>query len=116
MSRLFYITFIGNFNQGNVPAAAVSNKTAPDPTTMKTTTRQALIPRPVSNINGGNQPATNKQFGKVERATSPVDERIINEFYTDHPRDVHQYQLEGRQYVVYEGIYLMNIDTYRKGK
>ena len=57
-----------------------------------------------------------KRQEQIERATSPVDERILNEFYTDKPKDVHQYSLEGRQYVVYEGAHLTDIDTYRKGK
>ncbi len=57
-----------------------------------------------------------KRHEQIERATSPVDERILNEFYTDKPKDVHQYSLEGRQYVVYEGAQLTDIDSYRKGK
>lgn len=56
-----------------------------------------------------------KKHEHVDRATSPVDERILNEFYADLPKDVHQYRLEGRQYVVYEGANLTDIDTYRKG-
>ncbi len=57
-----------------------------------------------------------KKHELIERATSPVDERILNEFYADRPKDVHQYHLEGRQYVVYEGANLTDIETYRKGK
>jgi hypothetical protein len=57
-----------------------------------------------------------KKREHVERATSPVDERILNEFYADRPKDVHQYSLEGRQYVVYEKPKLTDIETYRKGK
>jgi hypothetical protein len=57
-----------------------------------------------------------KKHEQVHRATSPVDERILNEFYADAPKDVHQYKLEGRQYVVYEGPNLTDIESYRKGK
>jgi hypothetical protein len=56
-----------------------------------------------------------KKTEQIERATSPVDERILNEFYADKPKDVHQYSLEGRQYVVYEGATLTDINTYRTG-
>ncbi|CAF3328696.1 unnamed protein product [Rotaria socialis] len=83
--------------------AAASNKTSPNnPNTV--TGRQTLVPRPI----------TANRSDRVDRTTSPVDERILNEFYTDHPKDVHQYNLEGRQYVVYEGIKSINIDAYRK--
>jgi hypothetical protein len=53
---------------------------------------------------------------QIERATSPVDERILNEFYSDHPRDMHKYHLEGRQYVVYEGKTFNDVDAFRNGK
>lgn len=56
------------------------------------------------------------QYGRVERATSPVDQRIINEFYSDQPKNMHQYQLEGRQYVVYEGNNFSDVEPYRRGK
>ncbi|CAF1939408.1 unnamed protein product [Rotaria magnacalcarata] len=55
-----------------------------------------------------------KQHDRIERATSPVDERILNEFYADRPKDVHQYSLEGRQYFVYEGTNLTDIESYRR--
>ena len=60
-------------------------------------------------VGGGN-------YDKIERATSPVDQRIINEFYSDQPRDKHEYQLNGRQYVVYEGNGYNDITPFRKGK
>lgn len=66
--------------------------------------------------NGGNQRTERKKPDRVERATSPVDARIIKEFYSDAPRDMHKYHLEGRQYVVYEGKNFTDIDPYRKGK
>ncbi|CAF1634747.1 unnamed protein product, partial [Didymodactylos carnosus] len=49
-----------------------------------------------------------------ERATSPVDERILKEFYNDKPKDTHMYALDGRQYVVYEKN-ITDIDVYRRG-
>lgn len=52
---------------------------------------------------------------RIERSTSPVDPRIINEFYSDQPRSMHQYQLEGRQYVVYEGNNFSDVEPYRQG-
>ncbi len=75
-----------------------------------------MVPGRSQNNNGENQRFGTKQHDRVERATSPVDERILNEFYSDLPRDLHQYQLEGRQYVVYEGKNFSDIDPYRKGK
>jgi hypothetical protein len=69
----------------------------------------ATVPRRAQNNNGLN-------YDKVERATSPVDQRIINEFYSDQPKDMHQYQLNGRQYVVYEGNNFGDLVPYRKGK
>ncbi|CAF4781763.1 unnamed protein product, partial [Rotaria socialis] len=58
--------------------------------------------------------ALSKQHDRIERATSPVDERILNEFYADQPKDVHQYSLEGREYFVYEGTNLSDIESYRR--
>ncbi|CAM2717175.1 unnamed protein product [Rotaria socialis] len=58
--------------------------------------------------------ALSKQHDRIERATSPVDERILNEFYADRPKDVHQYSLEGREYFVYEGTNLSDIESYRR--
>ncbi|CAF1609233.1 unnamed protein product [Adineta ricciae] len=55
-----------------------------------------------------------KKVEHTDRATSPVDDRILQEFYSDRPKDVHQYSLEGRQYVVFEGATFTDIDTYRK--
>ena len=57
---------------------------------------------------------TLKKPEKVERATSPVDYRILAEFYSDKPQDIHSYQLDGRQYLVYEG-QIQDIDACRKG-
>ncbi|CAF2381608.1 unnamed protein product [Rotaria sp. Silwood2] len=55
-----------------------------------------------------------KKHEQIERATSPVDERILEEFYTDRPKDIHQYSLEGKNYVVYERTGLTDLDSYRK--
>ncbi|CAF0863672.1 unnamed protein product [Rotaria sordida] len=35
-----------------------------------------------------------KKPEQIERATSPVDERILQEFYADRPNDMHHYNLE----------------------
>ena len=52
----------------------------------------------------------------IERATSPIDERILEEFYNDQPKDMHAYNLEGRRYIVYEGKqHAEDIESYRKG-
>jgi len=85
-------------------------------------TPQIIVPPRQSHTNNQqnnhrpNPVVSAKKHEVVERATSPVDERILNEFYADRPKDVHQYHLEGRQYVVYEGANLTDIETYRKGK
>ncbi|UJR10482.1 hypothetical protein I4U23_014686 [Adineta vaga] len=55
-----------------------------------------------------------RKHEQIDRATSPVDERILEEFYSDRPRDMHQYHLEGRQYVVYEGKTFSDIEPLRK--
>lgn len=86
-------------NPNNIPLAAPQVIVPPRPIT-------TTAPHPVASV---------KKAPHVDRATSPVDERILNEFYADPPKDIHQYRLEGRQYVVYEGANLTDIDTYRKG-
>ena len=53
---------------------------------------------------------------RIERSTSPVDNRVLNQFYADQPKDVHLYQLDGRQYRVYEGQTLTELDQLREGK
>jgi hypothetical protein len=63
-----------------------------------------------------NSTAAVKKPETVARSTSPVDERILQEFYADQPKDMHSYSLEGRQYVVYEGKSLTDAETHRKGK
>lgn len=60
-------------------------------------------------------PLRPKSVDVVERSTSPVDYRILAEFYSDLPQDVHSYSLDGRQYRVYEG-HFHDIESYRKGK
>ncbi|CAF0827712.1 unnamed protein product [Rotaria sp. Silwood1] len=103
---------IGNAGQDRVHVVA---STKPNPnTSLPLTTKQTLIPRQSPNINGISSSIPTKKYDKVERATSPVDQRILNEFYADRPKDVHHYHLEGRQYVVYEGVHLTDVDTYRK--
>ncbi|CAF3773598.1 unnamed protein product [Adineta steineri] len=84
-----------------------------------TTTHPNLGVRPSnSNVQTNNHrpspAAPVKKVEQVERATSPVDDRILQEFYSDRPKDVHQYNLEGRQYVVYEATSFTDIDTYRR--
>jgi hypothetical protein len=86
---------------------------------MPMTTPQPIVhPRPSAPPNNHRPTlvASVKKHEQINRATSPVDERILNEFYGDPPKDVHQYRLEGRQYVVYEGANLTDIESYRKGK
>ena len=56
-----------------------------------------------------------KKTEQIERATSPVDQRILNEFYADQPKDMHSYNLDGRQYVVYEVKSFTDIETHQKG-
>ena len=51
----------------------------------------------------------------MDRSTSPVDARILDEFYTDLPRDMHSYDLDGRRYVVYEGKTFGDINVFRRG-
>lgn len=89
----------------------------------------APIPTPVPKIAPTQLSQTNMQVNQqrpssivalkkqevIERATSPVDERILKEFYTDPPKNMHQYSLEGKQYFVYEGVNLSDIESYRKG-
>ena len=62
-----------------------------------------------------NPTAPPKKTDQIERATSPVDQRILNEFYTDQPKDMHSYSLDGRQYVVYEVKNFTDIETHQKG-
>jgi hypothetical protein len=81
------------------------------------TATQTLVSRPAhTNNNGVNSKVATKKGEQIERATSPVDERILTEFYADQPRDMHKYTLEGRQYVVFEGKSLTDIEIYRRGK
>ncbi|CAF0722082.1 unnamed protein product [Rotaria sordida] len=54
-----------------------------------------------------------KKPEQIERATSPVDERILQEFYADRPNDMHHYNLEGKNYIVYEKTNQTNVESYR---
>lgn len=63
-----------------------------------------------------NSTVTVQKPEQIARSTSPVDERILQEFYADQPKNMHSYNLEGRQYVVYEGKSLTDVETHRKGK
>ncbi|CAF3642164.1 unnamed protein product [Adineta steineri] len=76
---------------------------------------QQVAPRrsQFNNNNGNARGMTTKQ-PQMDRGTSPVDERVLEEFYHDRPKDLHQYELDGRQYVVYEGHKFSDIDVYRK--
>jgi hypothetical protein len=51
----------------------------------------------------------------MDRSTSPVDRRILDEFYTDAPRDMHSYDLDGRRYLVYEGKTFGDVNIFRRG-
>ncbi|CAF0876042.1 unnamed protein product [Rotaria sp. Silwood1] len=81
---------------------------------------QPIVPHPQSqnHFQANNHRPTSvipiKKHEQIERATSPVDERILQEFYADLPKDIHQYSLEGKNYVVYEGTNLTDIESYRK--
>ncbi len=111
------ICILENTGHDRVHAARPANSN-----TIPLTTPQVIVPsRQPSHAGPSNnhRPTTMLPVRKhepIDRATSPVDERIINEFYADHPKDVHQYSLEGRQYVVYEGNNLSDIESYRRGK
>jgi len=87
--------------------------------------RQAVAPAhpppaPVAPVSTANHRPTPvqpiKKVDCIHRSTSPVDERVLQEFYADQPKDIHQYSLEGRKYVVYEGANLTDVETYKKGK
>lgn len=105
-------SFLGHVGQDRVHATQSNN---PNNTVLIVPT-QSGAPRRSQNANGGNQKGETRRNDKVERATSPVDERILNEFYADRSKEMHQYHLEGRQYVVYEGKIFGDIDPFRKGK
>jgi len=108
------IFFLEQANPDRVHAVRPSDP-GPDNAVPLVTT-QAMAPRRSQQINGGNQKVDGKRYDQIERATSPVDERILKEFYADRPKDMHKYQLEGRQYVVYEGKTYSDLDTHRNGK
>ena len=69
-----------------------------------------------SNTHRVNSTHVVKKPEQIARSTSPVDERILQEFYADQPKNMHSFNLEGRQYVVYEGKSLTDVETHRKGK
>jgi hypothetical protein len=102
-----WIVYLGYTGQDRIHATRPSRPNATAPLVGE----QATGPQRSQNngVGGGN-------YDKIERATSPVDQRIINEFYSDQPKDMHQYQLNGRQYVVYEGNSYGDIAPYRNGK
>ncbi len=103
---------LGYAGQDRVHAIRASNPNASIPLVVG----QAIVPRRSLNNNGVNQRVAGGNYNKTERATSPVDQRILDEFYSDQPKDMHQYQLNGRQYVVYEGNSFGDVNPYRKGK
>ena len=51
----------------------------------------------------------------MDRGTSPVDRRILDEFYSDMPQDMHSYDLDGRRYLVYEGKTFGDINIFKRG-
>jgi hypothetical protein len=107
-------SILGHAGQDRIHVAGSNN---PNPNnTVPLVPTQIAVPRQSQNINGGNQRMETKRHDQIERATSPVDERILNEFYSDRPKDMHQYRLEGRRYVVYEGKTFADIEPHRKGK
>lgn len=79
------------------------------------TTAQIGLSQPARRNNGVDTVGSGKRFDQIERATSPVDARILDEFYLDRPSDMHTYQLDGRQYYVYEGKTLTELDNHRSG-
>jgi len=107
-------SILGDAGQDRMHVAGSNN---PNPNnTVPLVPTQIAVPRQSQNINRGNQKMEAKRHDQIERATSPVDERILNEFYSDRPKDMHQYRLEGRQYVVYEGKTFADIEPLRRGK
>ena len=100
-------------NDERVPSAGASQRTGPN--TRPLTTTQIGLSQSVQRHNGVNPVALVKRSDQIERSTSPVDVRILNEFYADRPKEKHTYQLEGRQYYVYEGKTLTELDNHRKG-
>jgi hypothetical protein len=114
---LIFDLFLENTGHDRVHAVRPANTNL-----IPLTTPQIIVPPRQSHANAqsnNHRPHTvvsARQHEHIERATSPVDERILNEFYLSQPKDVHQYNLEGRQYVVYEGANLSDIETYRRGK
>lgn len=79
-------------------------------------TRHASVVYAQIDKNHPNPATLEKKQEQIERATSPVDERILKEFYADRPKEVHQYSLEGKQYIVIAQPNLTDIDQHRKGK
>ncbi|CAF1433539.1 unnamed protein product [Adineta ricciae] len=87
------------------------NTLAPTPGPQQVVTRR---PQRNNEIQPGDVTGHPKKYEQIDRATSPVDERILEEFYADRPKDMHQYHLEGRQYVVYEGKTFSDVEPVRK--
>ncbi|CAF1440342.1 unnamed protein product [Adineta ricciae] len=93
----------------------ISIRTTPNPLAPTPGPQQVAARRPHHNneIQPGGVTGHPKKYEQIDRATSPVDERILEEFYADHPKDMHQYHLEGRQYVVYEGKTFSDVEPVR---
>jgi len=99
----------GHVTQDRVHVTQSNNPARTDINPIATT--QQMVPRRSDNAN-----KSAGKFDRIERATSPVDQRILNEFYGDRPKEQHTYQLDGRQYIVYEGKTFTSIEPIRKGK
>lgn len=109
----FLLTLLDNGTPDRVepmkaaPARTVPAAIAPPPSSVVRHS-QTNIARPTPVPPG-------KRYETIERATSPVDERVLEEFYGDQPKDMHSYSLGGRRYVVYEGKHhTEDIESYRK--
>lgn len=116
---MFYGAFVENAGPDRGNAVRPTNQSVPSMPPPQPSAPPRPPPAPAPAAANNHRPtvvAPAKKHEQIHRATSPVDERILNEFYADAPKDLHQYTLEGRQYYVHEGANLTDIETYRKGK
>lgn len=122
MSIMFFISILHLLDvDGNDRVHAMRSDHAPAPSNVPLANRPVVAPArlepppPVTTANHNLTPVhPKKKVEYIHRSTSPVDERVLQEFYSDQPKDVHQYSLEGRNYVVYEGVNLNDVDSYKK--
>ena len=107
------ISILASPDDGRVQSAAPHQRSGTN--TRPLTTTQIALSQSARRHNGVNTISSAKRFDQIERGTSPVDARILDEFYMDRPKDMHTYELDGRQYYVYEGKTLTELDNHRKG-